>query len=501
MPLSGRLDPFIPPRYLTSALIVSIGGLLNGTPNGHANLFNTIGPISASIHGFIVSTVLLSATIASLFSGTISDQFGRTRLLALGSLVFALGATLEASARRLPVFILGRLVVGTGEGLFLSTLVVYICEISPSKYRGPLASLVQVFITVGLVTGYFMCYGTVRLHSDFFWRFPLALQAGVAALLAVLARLWLPESPRWLGHRGRHAEADAAWVVLGIGEADRGQDVGPSLGLHDNGDEETDTLDSEDRMTIWDRARFEYGRGIAQLRRVLGPGSRRQALLAVFLMSMQQLSGIDGVLYYAPLLFHQAGLSTSKSSFLASGVSAIVICLSSILAFILTDKVGRRVSTLYGGIVLATIMALIGSLYASGSVQPDTGVARWVVIVSIYLFAITYCITWALGIKVFASEIQPVPTRATATSIAQSANCITNFAVAYITPILLQKSSSGVYFLFCGCILLTVMVCAVYMPETKGRALESIADTFYRHQPGGQVSGFGLRALARGRRS
>ncbi|KAL2800467.1 putative transporter [Aspergillus keveii] len=479
MPLSGRLGPFIPPRYLTSALIVSIGGLLNGLDTGvigpltvMPTFFNTIGPIS-SIHGFIVSTVLLSATFASLFSGTISDKLGRTRLLAVGSLVFALGATLEASARRLPVFIVGRLVVGTGEGLFLSTLVVYICEISPSKYRDPLASLVQVFITVGLVTDYFMCYGTVRPHSDFFWRFSLALQAGVAALLAILARFWLPESPRWLGHQGRHAAADAAWVVLGIGEADR-----------DNGGEETDTLDSGDRMTIWDRALFDHGRGIAQLRRVLDPGSRRQALLAVFLMSMQQLSGIDGVLYYAPLLFHQAGLSTSTSSFLASGVSAIVICLSSIPAFLRTDKAGRRVPTLYGGIVLATIMALIGSLYASGSVQPDTGVARWVVIVSIYLFAITNCITWALGIKVFASEIQPVPTRATATSIAQSANCITNFAVAYITPILLQKSSSGVYFLFCGCILLTVMVCAVYMPETKGRALESIADNFCRHQPG-----------------
>jgi hypothetical protein len=156
---------------------------------------------------------------------------------------------------------------------------------------------VQVFITVGLVTDYFMCYGTVRPHSDFFWRFPLALQAGVAALLAILARFWLPESPRWLGHQGRHAAADAAWVVLGIGEADRGQDVRPSLGLYDNGGEETDTLDSGDRMTIWDRALFEYGRGIAQLRRVLDPGSRRQALLAVFLMSMQQLSGIDGVLY------------------------------------------------------------------------------------------------------------------------------------------------------------------------------------------------------------
>ncbi|KAL2849111.1 putative transporter [Aspergillus pseudodeflectus] len=432
MPLSGRLNSFIPPRYLTSALIVSIGGLLSGLDTG------VIGPL-----------IRLSATFASLFSGTtISDKLGRTRLLALGSLVFALGATLEVSAHRLSVLILGRLVVGIGEGLFLSTLVVYICEISLSKYRGPLASLVQVFITI---------------------------RPRVAAPLAILARFWLPESPRWLSHQGRHAETDAAWLALGIGEADRGGDAGLSLGQ--NG---TDNEGVEKRLTIWEHARLECRRGITQLK-------------PVFLMSMQHLSGVDGVLYVdAPLLFHQAGLSTSKYSFLASGVSAFVTCLRSIPAFLLTDKIGRRVSTLYGGIVLATIMALIDSLYASGIVQPDTGAARWVVIVLVYLFAITYHITWALGIKVFTSEIQPVPTRATATSIAQSANCITNFAVAYITPVLLPRSSFSVYFLFCGCTLLTVVACAVCMPETKGRALKSIADSFYRHQPGGQAPLLGL---------
>ena len=86
--------------------------------------------------------------------------------------------------------------------------------------------------------------------------------------------------------------------------------------------------------------------------------------------------------------------------------------------------------------------------------------------------------TWAIGMKLFASEIQPVATRASATSLGQAANCITNFFVALLTPILLARSSSGIYFLFGGASFLTVAVCVIYMPETKGRDLEAIGETF-----------------------
>ena len=96
---------------------------------------------------------------------------------------------------------------------------------------------------------------------------------------------------------------------------------------------------------------------------------------------------------YAPLLFRNAGLSSSKASFFASGVSAVLIFVTSIPAFLLTDKIGRRASTLYGGAALAALMLIIGSLYASGTVNPSSGVGRWVVIVSIYLFSITYCMS------------------------------------------------------------------------------------------------------------
>jgi hypothetical protein len=87
-----------------------------------------------------------------------------------------------------------------------------------------------------------------------------------------------------------------------------------------------------------------------------------------------------------------------------------------------------------------------------------------------------------LGVKLFASEIQPIATRATATSLAQSANCVSNFFVAFITPVLLASSSSGIYFLFGSCAFATVAVCATFMPETRGQALESIGESFLNHR-------------------
>jgi hypothetical protein len=123
-------------------------------------------------------------------------------------------------------------------------------------------------------------------------------------------------------------------------------------------------------------------------------------------------------------------------------------------------------------------MFLIGGLYAGNAVHKSFGAGRWAVIVSIYIFAVIYCISWGVGIKVYAAEIQPQRTRASATSLAHGSNWLTNFLVALTTPILLTKSSFAVYFLFGGCTLITVLVCALFMPETKGKSLDEIEDAF-----------------------
>lgn len=164
----------------------------------------------------------------------------------------------------------------------------YICEISPTKHRGPLASMVQLFITLGLVVGYFTCYGTVKTDSSFSWRFPFSFQAALSLLLTIASWL-IPESPRWLNHKGRAEEAKAAWKLLGIAEPE--VETVPLATLHPTENRNEISLTRRERM----QQRFQSLQ--VALKRVMGPSSRKPALLAIFLMSMQQLSGIDGVLY------------------------------------------------------------------------------------------------------------------------------------------------------------------------------------------------------------
>ncbi|PHH91785.1 hypothetical protein CDD83_10281 [Cordyceps sp. RAO-2017] len=454
-----------PRRYVVASMLCSLGGFLFGVDTG------IIGPVtvmdrftrafghpSPTVHGLIVSSILIPAAVTSFMAGRLADVLGRPAAIAIGAAIFAVGAALEAAAPHLAMFIVGRVVAGIGEGFYLGTLVVYICEISPARHRGALTTGPQLLVTCGLMAGFFTCFGSARIDSNLSWRLPFVFLASYSAVFAAMAALLLPESPRLLALHGKSAaEVAAAWDSLGVLAADQ----------EFVSDEQVEGPKTRSRMLD-----------------VLSADARPRFFLAVFLMAMQQLSGIDGVLYYAPLLFQQAGIASASDTFLASGVSAIVIFAVTIPATIWADGWGRRRNTIYGGLGMAGTMFLIGGLYAADAVHAY-GAGRWVVVVAIYLFTVIYCISWAIGLKIYAAEIQPQRTRASATSIAHGGNWLTNFVVALVTPTLLAKTSYGVYFLFGGCTLATAVACGFFMPETRGRTLAEIQEAFHRTRASG----------------
>ncbi|KAK6085732.1 MFS sugar transporter (H(+)-myo-inositol Co-transporter) [Seiridium cupressi] len=484
-----------PPGYIVATMVCSLGGFIFGIDT------SIIGPVtvmedfkryvgnpSPNIHGLIVSSILISAAISSFFAGRVADALGRTRGIAIGSLIFGIGAALEAASVHIAMFVVGRVVEGVGEGVYLGTIITYICEISPPRDRGALTTAPQLLTTLGLITGFFTCYGTANIAGSFSWRLPFLLLAVYAVLFSAIVFIWLPDSPRWLTLRGRSDETEQAWEKLDVQTADRekilelaGDDteavIDRNTALEANSPESTIMTDRKSNPKKQTKPQ------VYPLLAVFSPDARPRFFLAVFLMGMQQLSGIDGVLYYSPLLFQQAGLSSNEATFLASGVSAIVIFAVTIPATLCADKWGRRSNTIIGGLGMTVTMFLMGGLYAGGAVNGDSGAGRWVVIVCIYLFAIIYCITWAVGVKVYAAEIQPQRTRASATNIAHGSNWISNFLVALFTPALLANSSYGAYFLFGGCTLLTALVCIVFMPETLGRNLDDIDLAFKARSP------------------
>ncbi|RAH69112.1 general substrate transporter [Aspergillus aculeatinus CBS 121060] len=448
----------LPPKYVFASVLVALGGFSNGYDTGSigallsmAQFSQSIGPLSPFLLGFTVALMMLAGVLPSLIAGHMADRSGRLRIILLGAALFAVGSLLQGMAPRLALFMAGRALAGAGQGIFLGPMSVYICEIAPFRFRGALAGLPQFFAVTGTCAGYFTCYATVAIPSSIAWRLPLLAQCVFASCL-VISCLTLPESPRWLILHGRRTEARRSLQRLQF--------------PLDEVESSFTATEHFSNLSPWQSFVLLFSRAY-----------RPRTVLGLFVLGMVQLSGIDGVLYYAPTLFAQAGLSSSTASFLASGVSAILMLAVSIPAFLLADRWGRRTSAITGGLVLATCMLLIGGLYAAGVVH-QTGAARWVVITAVYVFGLAYSVSWAIMSKIYASEIQPAHVRASANCVAQALAFFTNWLVAIITPIILDKSPFGVYFLFGGLALGTVAFLAAYMPETRGRSLEEIQVAF-----------------------
>lgn len=276
-----------PPKYMLACILCSANGILFGMDTGiigpvtdMKDFKKSFGSQNSTIHGLIVSCILIPAALSSFFAGYVADRLGRPKGISIGVFIFGIGAAIEAGAVALPMFIVGRIIEGLGEGLFLGNLVVLICEISPTRTRGALTTGPQLAITLGLVMGYFISYGTSDIRSSFSWRMPFILLAGFSMVMCGLSLLCLPESPQWLGLHGRYEMAEQAWDKLGVSRAEREKVVLQVRAREVGSDAETVKDGTMDKLL----AIFSKD--------VLG-----RTILAVFLMGMQQMSGIDGVLY------------------------------------------------------------------------------------------------------------------------------------------------------------------------------------------------------------
>ncbi|KAF2104244.1 general substrate transporter [Rhizodiscina lignyota] len=462
-PRQHRINVRLPhtPGYLLASLAVSLGGFLNGFDTGSIGAVTdmeqfaeTFGVLSPQLRGFTVSLIMLTGVIPSFFAGQMADKLGRLQVVSMGATIFAIGAALQAGASHLAMLLVGRALCGFGQGMWVSNIVVYISEIAPAKTRGVMVSLPQLVTSSAICFGYFTCYGSVKIHGSMAWRLPFIIMASAAMLLVIVCYI-LPQSPRWLMARGRREEAERELQKLGVSRAEAEKDI-------------LSQVQAAPSLSLWGSLALIFRRPY-----------RRMTGMALFVLGMVQLCGIDGVLYYAPTLFKQAGLPGQEATFLASGVSAILMLAISIPGTLFADRWGRRTAIISGGLMLSGSMLLIGSLYASDSVHAY-GSGRWVVVVSIFAFALAYCFTWNVTAKLVACEIQPANTRAAAICTAQGLNFFSNWLVAFATPIFLANSSSGAYFLYGALSLFTVIVLWISMPETRGRSLEDIQQSLQR---------------------
>ncbi|KAL1918063.1 uncharacterized protein VTP21DRAFT_3329 [Calcarisporiella thermophila] len=418
--------------------------------------------------GLLVSTIIFTSFLGCLFSGWLGDKIGRKRSILSGSLVFAVGCAMETIGVHPGLLFTARAVAGLGGGVLSNIVPLYISELSPPKIRGRLVCIFQLAVTIGIAVAYFVDYGCVNISGDLAWRVPFILQ--IAACVALAAgTVVLPFSPRWLVDIGRE---DEALETLARIRAD--------------GERTPEVV--EEFKEIVAEIRLEHAIAVRSYAELFKGTVLRRTLLGLFVQSMQQWTGINGVLYYAPYIFASAGLNSNTTNLLATGVTGIVNVLATIPAILWLDDWGRRPVLISGAAIQGIAMFVIGGLTASqlqvavdadgNKVITATAAASWSIVAFMFVFIAGFAYSWGAAGTVYPSEIFPIRVRAKAMSLTTGSNWLFNYVVATITPIFLNASQSGIYFLFGSCCFVMMVVTWAFLPETKGKSLEEMEVVF-----------------------
>ena len=512
-------------RYsVTIAIIVALGGFLMGFDasviSGVVGFIETEFSLTKIQLGWSVASLTLTATLAMLLAGPVSDRFGRRPVLMAAALLFAVSAAWSALAPNFISLVLARMLGGFGVGAALIIAPMYIAEIAPPARRGRMVSLNQLNIVLGISIAFFSNYLILRLgESGLGWadaagfdEFPWRWMLGVEALPAVIyffALFLVPESPRWLAMHGRRDEALAIFSKVG-----------------DSATAEANIAAVEASIANADPA------AKVPMRELFTPAMRLVLTLGVSVAILQQITGINAVFFYAPMIFEQSGVGTD-ASFMQAVLVGIVNLVFTVVAMALIDKLGRRPLLGFGltGIAVCMFLLSYGFGSATYSLAADaelpTGIERAEIRqvldveygsdvefreavsdaigetrfkqnqsqlvgaainlnASLILFAIlgfvaSFAVSLGPVMWVLFSELFPNRLRGLAISFAGLINSGVSFSVQLVFPWELENLGSSLTFMIFGGFALVGLVFLMrILPETRGRSLEQLENDLVR---------------------
>ncbi|MDD3908315.1 MAG: sugar porter family MFS transporter, partial [Bacteroidales bacterium] len=331
------------------SVVSALGGLLFGYDT--AVISGTVSQVTAQFQlttlmsGWFVGCALIGSIIGVAFGGALSDRFGRKKTMVLSAILFTVsgfGCALSNSFYQLVVW---RMIGGAGIGIVSIVCPLYISEISPALHRGRLVSLYQLAVTIGFLAAYLMNYFLLNLSAGYassspilqnvfgteIWRGMLGFES-LPALLFLMVIFFIPESPRWLIVRNRETEAVHVFSKIYNEKQDVAFQVNETKGM---------LLNQE--KSDW--------------KMLFQPGIRKAVIIGCAIAILGQFMGVNAVLYYGPSIFEQSGLSSGDSLFYQSLIGVINM-LTTVLALLIIDKVGRKKLVYFGvtGMILSLIL-------------------------------------------------------------------------------------------------------------------------------------------------
>lgn len=413
--------------------------------------------LSATMEGLITSSLLLGAALGSLIWGRLADKHGRKTILRILAILFVAATIGCALSPNAAVMISFRVLLGLSVGGVSGIVPVYLGEIAPASIRGSLVSQDQMMIVSGQLMAYVMngILGNVFTVPSI-WRYMLAL-ATIPAIVLWIGTYIIPETPRWLAAQGRN---DDAMAVL--------------KSTRDEKEAENDFVSIRENLIV------EQSMSRATLKEFKEPWIRRILIIGIFVAFMQQLAGINIMMYYGTTLLEKTGFSTNTALVANIGNGLLSVFGTWIYMVFLANKVRRRLALITGYCFTTTTLLAIGIMtkIASGSTA-----LPYIVIVCTMLFVFVDQMTLGPVTWLVLSEIFPLRVRGLGVGIATFCMWFMNFLVGLTSPILMATigiSNTFLFFVVLGvfCIVSSIIL----IPETAGKTLEELEDHFRHHK-------------------
>ncbi|EAU36194.1 conserved hypothetical protein [Aspergillus terreus NIH2624] len=450
-----------------------IGGVLTMKPFMAKYGLDTRGKVAqANLSANIVSTLQAGCFFGALIASAVADKWGRRIGLISASLISIVGVIMQVAAEgHLEAMYIGRLINGFGVGFASMVNPLYVSENAPRAIRGGLTGLYQLFITMGIMLAFWINYGSLlHIQGTAQYMVPLAMQA-LPAVLLFIGMMLCNESPRWLAKQDRWEEARATLA--------RVRSLPATHPYVDNEFQDIVTQLEHERQLVGGSGPWDLMKEMWTI-----PGNRKRALISIFLMVCQQMTGTNAINYYAPQIFKNLGVTGNATNLFATGVYGIVKMVGcAVFLVFVADSLGRRRSLLWTSVAQALCMLYIG-LYVRIA-PPKEGApvipAGYVALVCIFLFAACFQFGWGPVCWIYVSEIPTARLRGLNVAFAAATQWLFNFVVARAVPNMLATVGAngyGTYIIFsCFCFSMGVFVW-FFIPDTKGLSLEKMDELF-----------------------
>ncbi|KZL63615.1 quinate permease [Colletotrichum incanum] len=449
--------------------------------------------------GWLTAILELGAWVGAVLSGFIAEVCSRKYGVLIATGVFILGVIVQVTSISggHESILGGRFITGIGVGSLSMIVPLYNSECAPPEVRGALVALQQLAITFGIMISFWIeqlaahlmllrnccCTDitdsgcnyiggtTEATQSDAAWLVPICLQLGPAAILFI-GMIWMPFSPRWLIHHGR--EEEARKILANLRDLPENHELIELEFLEIKAQslfEKRSTAEHFPHLqeqTAWNTFKLQFVaiKALFQTRAMF-----KRVIVATVAMFFQQWTGINAVLYYAPQIFEQLGLSQTTTSLLATGVVGVVMFIATIPAVLWIDRVGRKPVLAIGAIGMGTCHLIIAVILAKNidrfNEQPAAG---WAAVCMVWLFVVHFGYSWGPCAWIIIAEVWPLSTRPYGVSLGASSNWI----VGQVTPDMLTSITYGTYILFGLLTYLGAAFIWFFVPETKRLSLEEM---------------------------